>query len=298
MPPSTSPTPTVGTVTDEQVGLPGVDDRPDDFFAGVAGLYAALLVAPLVTAAVARPVSDPAILYLVFLGGLVLSISVAATAVRRIRGLPIRLGRTRKRWLPAVAAPAVVAVAGAILFGVGEYSSVDGLLGIAAGIGGFASGGILGVMARSRYSKAVTEIAESHATWRAAWSDRRRRPMQLLGVLGVVGGIVAFAAQVVWHHPLLQPLANVLAPIGVVVFSFGQARTYHATSAGLEQQMPVARALSRWDQFEGYTVAEDAIVLHRRAPWRFPLICDRGDLDDEQAVLDGLNRYLPRLPVT
>lgn len=297
MPPSREPMPTVGAATDERVGPPGLDDRPDDFFAVVAGLYLALLIAPLVTAAATRAVSDPAILYLVFLGGVVLTTTAAAVAVRRIRGLPVRLGRTRKRWLPAIVAPAVVAAAGVVLFGTGEYSSVDGLLGIVAAVGGFTIGGILGIMARSRYTSAVTEVAERYATWRAAWSDRRRRPMQLLGVLGVVTGIVAFTVQVVWHHPLLQLLANVLLPIGLAVFTFGRARTYHATSAGLEQQTPVARALSEWDQFEGYTVAEDAIVLHRRAPWRFPLICDRDAIDDEQAVVAALDRHLPRLPV-
>jgi hypothetical protein len=297
MPPSTEPTPPVGTATNGRVGPPSVEERPDDFFAVVTGLYVALLVAPLVTAGVTRAVGDPAILSLVFLGAIALTTTVAAIAVRRIRGLPVRLGSTRKRWLPAVVAPGVVAVAGALLIGTGQYSSADGLLGTIAAVGGFAAGGILGIMARSRYTRAVTELAESHVIWRAAWSDRRRRPMQLLGVLGVVGGIVAFAVQVVWHHPFLQPLANVLVPMGAVVFTFGQARTYHATSAGLEQQLPVARMLYNWDHFEGYTVAKDAIVLHRRAPWRFPLICDRDDLDDEQAVVAALDRQLPRLPV-
>ncbi|WP_340100714.1 hypothetical protein [Salinibaculum salinum] len=297
MSPSTEPTPTAGTVTDGRVGPPALDERPDDVFAVVTGLYAALLVAPLVTAGVTRVVGDPAVLYLVFLGGLVFTVAVAAIAVRRIRGLPVRLGSTRKRWLPALVAPGTVAVAGAILVGTGQYSSADGLLGTVAAVGGFAAGGILGIMARSRYSKAITELAESHATWRAAWSDRRRRPMQLLGALGVAGGIVAFGVPVVWNHPFLQPLANVLIPMGAVVFTFGQARTYHATSAGLEQQMPAARALYEWDHFEGYTVAEDAIVLHRRAPWRLPLIYDRDDIDDEEAVVSALDQYLPRLPV-
>lgn len=297
MPPSREPTPTVGAATDGRVGPPGLDDRPDDFFAVVTGLYVALLVAPLVTAGVSRAVVDPAILYLVFLGGVVLTTTAAAIAVRWVRGLPIRLGRTRKRWLPAFVAPAVVAAAGVVLLGTGGYSSVDALLGIVAAVGGFAIGGILGIMARSRYTSAVTEIAESYATWRAAWSKRRRRPVQLLGLLTVVGGIGAFVAQVVWNHPLLQPLANVLLPIGLALFTFGQPRTYHATSAGLEKEMPAARTLSEWDHFEGYTVAEDAIVLHRRAPWRFPLICDRDDIDDEQAVVAALDRHLPRLPV-
>lgn len=297
MSPSTDPTPSVGTMTDERVGPSSVDDRPDDFFAIISGLYAALLVAPPMTAAVARTVGDPAILYLVFLGSVVLATTTVALAIRRRRGLAERLGETRMRWLPAVVAPGVVGVAGVVFLAVGEYSSTDTLLGVVTVVGGVTTGGVLGIMARSRYTKAVTEIAASHATWRAGWSDRRRRPMQLLGIVGFVGGMLVFLAQIFWHNQLLQTLAHVLIPLGAVVFTFGRTQTYNATSAGLEQQMPAARALYEWNHFEGYTVAEDAIVLHRRAPWRFPIICDRDDLDDEQSVVAALDRHLPRLPV-
>jgi hypothetical protein len=116
-------------------------------------------------------------------------------------------------------------------------------------------------------------------------------------VVLVGGGIVSLAVSVPTRLDILRYVANLVVPFGAGVVTVGRARTYTATAAGLEKQMPAARTLYEWDDLEGYTVAEDAIVLYRRAPWRLPIICDRTDIDDEQAVLAVLSRYLPRLPV-
>lgn len=296
MPPSTDPTPNVDTAVDDRDGQLAVDDRPDDFFAVVAGLYAALLVAPLVTAASARTVGDPAILYLTLLAGLATVTTATALAVRRQHGLPERLGSTRGRWLPAVVAPVAVAVAGLVLSAGGGVTSVDGILGVVAGAGGLGGGVVLAIMSRSRYTKAVTAASEQFATWRAGWSDRRRRPVQALGGLAIVAGIAGFVALFVWHSDLLRTAVNLLVPAGAIATTVGQPRTYVATAAGLEERMPAARKLVDWDRFDGFTVESDAVVLHRHAPWRLPVIFAREDLDDEAAVLAALEESLPRLP--
>lgn len=293
--PSADATRPVSAHTGGRTDPPAFGDRPDEFFALVAGLYAGVLVAPVATAAVARTVGDPAMLYLVLLAGITLVTAVTAVAVRRIRGLPERLGGTRVRWLPAVVAPAAVVVAGVVLVTVDGYASIDGPLGVVAGVGGFTTGGALGIMARSRYTKAITGAVESQATWRASWPDRRRRPLWLLGIAAVAGGLLALVAQLVWRHTVLRILGQLLVPVGAIVFTVGQARTYRATSAGLEEQMPAARTLYRWDRFEGYAVDDDAIVLHRREPWRFSVVCARADLDDGEGVVAALDRYLPRV---
>jgi hypothetical protein len=70
-----------------------------------------------------------------------------------------------------------------------------------------------------------------------------------------------------------------------------EPRPYVVTSVGLEQRLPVARQLFQWDDFEGYTRTDDALVLHR--PWRLDLRLALDDLDDPDAVEDTLSRYLP-----
>lgn len=294
MPPSTDSPQTPSRSASGSPGPQAFDDPPDDLFALVAGLTAALVVAPFLTALAGRVVADSGVLYPVLLACLLLSTVVGTLLVRRRRGAPERLGATRARWVPALVGPA--AVAAGVVFAVGDPTGTETVLGTVAAVGGFAGGGILGIMARSRYTKAVVEASEQYATWRAGWSDRRRRPLRALGVLAVVAGIVAFVVGIVAHVDILQTATNVLVPLGAVVFMSGQTRTYSATAAGLEERMPAARTLSEWDRFEGYVVADDAVVVHRRAPWRLPAIFAREDLDDEAAVVDALDRQLPRLP--
>jgi hypothetical protein len=273
-----------------------LDERPDDFFSVVAGVYAAALVAPIFVAAGARYLTDPATLYLLFLAvALGVTITVAVV-VHRQRGLAERLGADRRRWLPAVTPPAVVALAGGIVLTVGSPSTLDVMLGIVAGAGGFVLGGGLGVMAGSRYVRAVTARASERTTWRAGWSDRRKEPLQGLAVAAFVGSVLALIAGFAFDMTLLRTIAQLLVPVAAGMYTVGQSRRFTATTAGLEEQLPVARRLHDWDAFEGYVLAEDAIVLHRRAPWRLPVILARDELDDEEAVLAALGAHLPRLP--
>lgn len=291
-----SPSIDTGRVHDALAGSPALDERPDVLFAIAAGLYVGLLVAPLSTAGVARAVGGLGLLYLFTLGTVAVATAVGALVVRRRHGLPERLGGTWHRWLPAVAAPLVAGGAGAGMLAFGEFSGADRLLCLVAAVGGFSGGGILGIMSRTRYTKAVVAGSEQSATWRAAWPDRRRRPLQVLGAAAIAVALLGFVVSFVWHVQWVQTLVQFLVPAGAVVATFGQARTYRATAAGLEQQLPIARIMSEWGRFEGYTVAADAVVVYRRAPWRLPVICDRQGIDDEKAVVAALDRHLPRLP--
>ena len=273
-----------------------LDERPDDFFSVVAGVYAAALVAPLVVAVGARYLTGPATLYSLFLA-VALGVTIAvAFVVHRQRGLAERLGADRRRWLPAVTPLAVVALAGGIVITVGSPSAVDAVLGVVAGAGGFVLGSGLGVMAGSRYARAVTGRASEQTTWRAGWSDRRKEPLKGLAVAAVVGSVLALIAGIAFDMTLLRTIAQLLVPVAASLYTVGQSRRFTATAAGLEEQLPVARRLHEWEAFEGYVLAEDAIVLHRRAPWRLPVILARDELDDEDAVLAALDRALPRLP--
>lgn len=275
---------------------PTFDERPDDFFSVVAGLYAAALVAPLAVAVAVRVHGDVATLYSLFLA-VALGVTVAGgLAIRRQQGLAVRLGADRRRWVPALVGPAVVTLAGGALAVTGASTRVDLLLGLVAGLGGCILGGSLGVMAGSRYARAATARAGNATGWRAGWSDRRKEPLQGLAVAAAIGGVVALAAGIALDITLVRIAGQLLVPAAAGVYNVGQPRRFSATTAGLEERLPVARRLHEWDRFEGYVVAEDAIVLHRRAPWRLPIVYARDELDNKAAVVAALGEALPRLP--
>jgi hypothetical protein len=296
MSPSTDNGSTIPAPGGRSVGSSAFDDRPDDFFAVVAGLTLAALLAPLATAVAARVLADLALSYIFLLVAGALVTTVGALTVRRIRGLPERIGRSRGHRVLGLVGPALVGVVALGLYFAGDLSGADGVLALLAGGGSAVGGGLLGLMSRSRYAKAVVAESEQYATWRAGWSERRKRPLQFLAGAGVVGGSVAFVVALVVHSDLLRLAGQFAIPLGAVGYSMAQPRTYTATAAGLETQLPAARKLHGWDRFEGYVLADDAVVIHQRAPWRLPIICAREELDDEDAVVAALDRALPRLP--
>lgn len=270
--------------------------RTDVAFALVAGLYASVVLVPLAVPAVDFP--DAGTTYLSVLGGVTAVTVLVSVTVRRTAGVAERLGRPRRRLVPAVL-PLVAVGLGATLYTVALGRPLPeraALFGAVSALGGLALGGLLGVMADTRYTKAVMADTETAAAWRAGWPERHRRLGTLVGGLLVVVSGLAFVAGAVFEMPLVRYGGQFVLPLGIVLASFGQPRNYRASSAGLELRAPVRRHLYRWEWFDGYMLTEEAIVLHPRAPWRLPLFCAREDIDDPEAVEAALERYLPRLP--
>lgn len=296
MSPSTDNGSPLSTSPGQSAGAAFFDGRPDDVFALVAGLTAAVVLAPLVTAVATRALADLALSYVFLLTAGTAFTVVGTLSARRVRGLPERIGQSRWRWALMLAGPVLVAVFGLALAAVGEPLGSDAALG-AVGVGGGVLGGwVLGVMAHSRYSKAVVAESAQYGAWRAGWSERRKQPLKALAAAGVVGGSLAVVVALVVQSDLLRLAGQFAIPLGAGVYSVAQPRTYTATATGLEAKLPVVRKFYGWDRFEGYVLADDAIVVHRRAPWRLPVICARDELDDEDAVIEALGRALPRLP--
>jgi hypothetical protein len=299
MPPSTDATRTAGVPVDQHTESPARETGPDDVFALVVGIYAAVVVVPLALAWLTGVLSGAGTLYVTALGFGVAVVAGVAVGVRRVPGLAYRLGATRRRWSLLLAPLAVAAVAGATRVAVAPEASreVTAISSLAAAAGGLFLGTVLATMARTRYTKAVEDRVGTDAEWRGAWPPSRRRLTRGVGVLASVAGIGAFGVSIAVSAFPLRPLGQLLLPGGIVLFMFGQnPRTYRATAAGLVRQLPANRELYDWDRFEGFTVAEDAVVVHFRAPWRFPVICDRESLDGEDQVVDALSAHLPRLP--
>jgi len=299
MSPSADASTGTGTTTGQRSDPTALHSGPDDAFALVTGLYVAVVLVPLVLAWLASTVSDAATLSLTALGGGTAVVAAVTLGVRRVQGVDYRLGATSTRWglllLPLLAA-AIVGGARVALVPTATPNSVA-LFGLAAVAGGVLLGTILVTMARTRYAKAIEAGVETAVEWRAAWPATRRRAPKLAGGLAVAFGVGAFTLGSLVEGAPTAALGNLLLPLGIVLFMFGHnARTYRANSAGLVRQMPAHRELYDWDRFDGFAVADDAIVVHFRAPWRFPVVCDREELDDKDAVVAALSAHLPRLP--
>ena len=276
-----------------------VPDEPTDLlFALVSGLYASVVAVPPAVLAASPRLTAPGAMYLAVVAGTALVTAAVTVAVRRTDGLAVRIGASSARFLPAVVpAMAVAAVAWGYTQALGRLpSGFAVLLGGIAGIGGLALGGTLAVMADTRYARAVTARAETLHEWRAPWPEGHRRLAKHAGIGVVVAAAGAFVAGAVLNRPVVRYGGQFALPFGVVVASWGQERTYRATSAGLETQAPVRRHLADWERFDGYMITDTAIIIHPTAPWRLPLYFDRDALGDANAVADALGSQLPRLP--
>lgn len=260
----------------------------DPLFGVVAGLYAALLVSPPVVLAVARLLTtDGGVLYGTLVATVAVVTSLGWLASERAGRGPVALGATRLRW-----ALGIVPIGYALLgfASLGE-TGVVGLVGFFFGTAAMAVGFLVGVMARTRYTSAVLDGAETDCELRAGWPAAARRKMGYLTGGSIVVAGACFAAGLLTDRLMLQTVGQVLFPVGIVLFTGTEPQRYAVTALGVEYRAPVARRLVRWEAFDGYTRTDDALVLHR--PWRIDTRLALADLDDPDAVEAALARYLP-----
>jgi len=238
----------------------------DSLWGVLVGTYLGLVATPLALLAVVR---------------------LGVESTTRRDGTAVRLGATRLRWLPA-ALPVPYALGG---FASLSATGVVGLVAFFFGLGATVLGLVLGVMARTRHTDAVLDGVDIACAFDAGWPAAARRRLGVVaGAVVVVGG-ACFVGGLFTDGGLLQLAGQLLFPVGLVLYTSTEKRSYTVSPAGLEQRMPVARRLSRWDAFESYSRTADALVLHRprRMDARFAL----SDLDDPDAVEAAIARHLP-----
>ncbi|WP_276272619.1 hypothetical protein [Haloarcula litorea] len=253
----------------------------------VAGCYVAAAVAPPVVFAGDAGLSLAAGgLYGLLLGTVLAVTAVVWVAVARARSLVVRLGRSRARWLLAVA-PVGYALGGFALLG---QTGIAGVLAFFAGLGAALLGIALAAMAHTRYVAATVDEASVEWDGRTGWPERARRRWRR-GAWVVIGvTAVGFAVGVLTDRWWLRVAAQALFAGGVGFAQTGQERRYVCTEAGVEQRLPVARRLFGWATFDGYTRTDEAFVLHR--PWRTDLRFAVADIDDPEVLADVLRRHL------
>lgn len=270
--------------------------RPSDPLWGVlVGTYVGLLTAPLVAFGAAHlGLADGELLYPVSVVWLAVAVvGLGWLAGSRRPGLAVRLGATRLRWLPAVM-PVACALVIYALGGFALPSRIPGIGGpvILGGGGAMIIGLFLGVMARTRHADAVLDGVDIACEFSAGWPRRaRRRARRFTGGAAVVT-VAAFFGGLLADVEWLRIAGQILFPAVIGSLSQSDGGSYTVSTAGLEQQKPVARRLFQWDAFEGYSRTDDALVLHR--PWLVDTRFALADLDDPDAVETALARHLPR----
>jgi len=282
-------------------------ERLDTRFGVVAGLYVAALIAPALLLVVVKRLQLGSESTAIGLLGAVVTVCTAVVAwqVTRRGGIVAWFNST---WT-ALLVPAVGIIPLFVYFWYVflfiaftvtdlQPESAANLIGFAGFLSGIAAtclGTALVQMARARIVDETVVDSDVRVEWTAGW-PRRDRVRVAIGTLVAVGLPFGLAfwqwGQIVFHA----------LPLGIVlVFSIASLvdeRTYRLTPAGLEQRRGtrwfVSRQLTPWSQFDGVSVTDDAVVLHRQLPY-IDIRCSRQDLVTHEAdVIAALEAHLDR----
>jgi len=280
-------------------------------FSLVAGSYLAALVVPTVVfVAVNRLQLRDKQLVVALLG--LATIATTAVVARRVarRGeVIVWLGDGHLRWLvPFVGLVPVVGYffhmiefVGHVATGI-ETETATALVGFTGFILGLVAsflGDILVHMARNRLADAAVNEKDVVVKWTAGWTraDRIKAVAGgiILGAIFFVGILLYFG----WLEILFEPMAIIqlfflFTVLTLVANTMSSRRTYRVTPAGLERRLQKphgTRLFTPWSAFDGVTVTDTKVLLHRgtlQPDVRF----SRRDLVDEDAVITALDDHL------
>jgi len=119
-------------------------------------------------------------------------------------------------------------------------------------------------------------------------APRWRRAASALTVAGAAVIAAVSVAQSEWFAAFV-PLMAALSQLGVLLRGV-RSRRYEVLNAGLVSWA----GMVRWEGLDSYEVTDDALLLYGNV-WPFgTLAFDRDSVENLDAVVDGLDRYLPR----
>ncbi|WP_231188613.1 hypothetical protein [Haladaptatus sp. DYF46] len=281
----------MATRTESRGGLSN-GERPDTLYAFVAGLYVAILLTPVTILGISTVSADGAALYVSFLVSITLLGIIAGWLISHTAGLAVWLGRHDMVWLLAVM-PFVPFVGVFAAAGIGiSPPGIAVVLAMVTMIGGMFTGLPLVTMSRNRYTTAAltgtTEITE----WEGRWPQRWRQMSYGAMIIAILGSVAGILAQVVFGVEWAGDL-YLLMVLWAPLAGAANPRTFRVTDAGLVVERPMLHRFRPWTAFTGYSLGDEALVIHRRGWWRQNLRCDRDDIDDIDAVTAALDTVMP-----
>lgn len=269
-------------------------DGVDRFFGFLVGLYAAALAAPVTTVGVALAVTaDAAALFATFLCVTVAVVAGVAVVARR-ESVAVRLGGTRWSWLVPLGGAVHVAVLLAASGGPvsGAVVGVSMLGALATVVTGFG----LVCAAHNRHARDVVAGSTRCVEFSARGPERDRRLTNwAVGAL-MLGGMAGLAASVAFDVESTRWLFHLLVGAGAGLMGASVERTFVVTDAGLRVGTPVHKRIRPWAAFEGYSLTDDALVLHRAgwSAWGLRDVRrDPDEIEDLSAVAATLDEFLP-----
>jgi len=167
-------------------------------------------------------------------------------------------------------------------------AAFDSLLWVGVGV----MSGVAGLIVVGLGYDARTRAAVGNAKTYASWDGRapRNQRRALIGLSAVVClGTLGFMLTPQGDPGELFDVAAVLLLIPVVtsgLVAFRNQKKYQITDIGFVNQ----GNLQSWENYEGYRIEEDTVVLETASRIGSSLRFDRSDIDDEAAVRDALER--------
>lgn len=131
--------------------------------------------------------------------------------------------------------------------------------------------------------------------WTAGWPRMRSFSVRI----GALASVLAVAvATWIWHEEQVTSVVLLVGlPLVAALAYLDLDRMYRVTQNGLTFRRrlpgsPVRRV--PWEAFDGFSVTDDAVVLHR--PFPHPDVrCARSDvIENEPAIVETLEAYLER----
>lgn len=283
-------------------------ERLDTRFGFVAGLYVATLVSPPLLLAIVgwfQLRNEPFVLGLLGIVGMVCT-AIFARLVMHRGELVAWVHSTWLAWL--VPAAGIIPMFAYVVLGLRYIAftatdlqaesavSLVGFTGFLLGIVALWLGSVVVIMARSRLVNATVGDGDVDIEWTSSW-PRRDRFKCMMGTLFL---FVPLVGLFLWQMKLWA--IYIVSTLGLLLILLLQGvmaeRTYRISSVGLERRREgrwvVSRQLTPWSQFAGFSVTDDALILHRQLP-HLDIRCSlRDPLTDEADIVTVLETYLSR----
>lgn len=201
-------------------------------------------------------------------------------ALRRTGGSPLRY---------CLLLPGLCFVGAGIAGLLSDFGPVA-LLSVFVGLVTFGMGSAVGMMARTRYVRAVCRDSTPAVSWTAESSKAaKRQRYAIIGGLVViaVGGVVL---DLIGPYEISSYLPFLGGVIGGLLGSGIRSETLHAHETGIEVERPINRGFIPWDRISGYELSDTELRIER--PYLPDYRCDRSRIDDIDAVVETFDRYL------
>lgn len=282
----------------------GSREGVDILIGAIAGLYVAALISPPILLIVAERFPTSTVLLTLGLVGLLLTTAVT-WSVTRWRTLPSWTASTWLAWLlPGIAAVSIVLyhdlffryVVGSVTDLEASGAALIGFIGYGLAVAASCLGVTLVYLARNHLASGVVSENDVHVEWTAGPPKRRSFKIRIAAVM-----IVVALFGVSWF---LQPVYLTFGAIYVgllFVIGIGLLRvdhTYRVTAMGFvrtrNRWLHTTQRLFSWETFDGFSVTDDAIVLHRPLPY-VDVRWSRADIvGKEPAIVEALEEHLDR----